>query len=263
MPLPEILAAPVAQLLADHPPGQIALLFAVAMVAGLARGFSGFGGALIFVPMASAIASPRIASPVLLVIDFVMTVGLLPDAARRANKREVLIILIGALVGVPAGTAALALAPPLVLRWCISMIVIGLLFFLISGWRYRDRPRTILSILTGTVAGFFGGVAQMSGPPVVAYWLGGAIPAMTVRANLVIYFALASIITATSYIGAGLLTMESVLLAAVVGPGYGIGIAIGSSLFGVASEVTFRRICFALIGCSAILSLPLLDGVIR
>ncbi len=263
MSLSETLASAADQTLIAHPPQQIALLFAVALVAGLARGFSGFGGALIFVPLASALAGPRIASPLLLVIDATMTLGLLPDAVKRANRREVLTMLIGALFGVPVGTAALAFAPPLVLRWTISVIVLCLLCFLISGWRYRGRPKAPLSIATGAVSGVFGGVAQMSGPPVVAYWLGGAIPREAVRANLVTYFALSSVISATSYVSAGLLTLESLLLSVAVGPGYAIGIAIGSALFGRASEQTFRRICYALIASSALISLPLLDNLMR
>lgn len=257
------LAAALESFFALHPLMQIAFLFCAAMTGGLARGFSGFGGALIFVPLAGAVAGPQAASPVLLIIDFVMTLGLLPDAWRRANRREVGTMLIGALVGVPAGTALLAFAPQMALRWAICGIVLALLVFLISGWRYRGKPKPVLSIGTGALAGLFGGVAQLSGPPVVAYWLGGAIDRVVVRANLVVYFALASVISITSYLGAGLLRLDTLMLAAAVGPGYGIGIFLGSRLFGVASEDTFRRICFCLIAAAGIVSLPLLDGVLR
>ncbi|MFN7101762.1 MAG: sulfite exporter TauE/SafE family protein [Pseudorhizobium sp.] len=263
MSLSEHLSAQIGGLLAAHPVQQIALLFATALVAGMARGFSGFGGALIFVPLASALAGPRVATPLLLVIDGIMTLGMLPDAVRRATKREVATVLIGSVVGVPAGTALLALASPLALRWAISLIVLGLLLFLISGWRYKGQPKLPLSIATGTVAGLFGGISQLSGPPVVAYWLGGTIHRATVRANLVVYFALASVVSAVAYVAAGLLTLESLLLAAAVGPGYGLGLAVGSSLFGLADEATFRRICYVLIGAAAVISLPLMDPLLK
>ena len=70
--------------LINHPLQQILLLTFVALVAGTARGFSGFGGGLIFVPLASALASPQVAAPVPLIVDAVMTVGMLPNAIRRA-----------------------------------------------------------------------------------------------------------------------------------------------------------------------------------
>ena len=44
---------------------------AIAFVSGTARGFSGFGSALIFMPLASSIAAPRLVAALLLVIDFV------------------------------------------------------------------------------------------------------------------------------------------------------------------------------------------------
>lgn len=232
-----------------------------AAVAGLARGFSGFGGALIFVPLASAFVGPKLASALLLVIDGVMSLGMLPDGWRRADRREVFTMASGALVGVPAGTALLALAPSLTLRWIICAIVLVLLVFLISGKRYRGSPKTHLTVGVGTLAGLFGGAAQISGPPVVAYWLGGANPALSVRANLVLYFALSTVISAVAYLLAGLLTSQVFVLALAAGPSYGLGLLLGSKLFGRASEATFRWVCFGLIAGAALVSLPLFDNV--
>jgi uncharacterized protein len=53
---------------------------AVALIAGMARGFSGFGSALIFMPLASSLAAPRMMAAVLLVIDFVSAAPLVPNA---------------------------------------------------------------------------------------------------------------------------------------------------------------------------------------
>jgi uncharacterized membrane protein YfcA len=147
------------------------------------------------------------------------------------------------------------------LRWIISGIVALLLAFLMSGWRYHGRPKTALTIGIGSLAGLFGGAAQMSGPPVVAYWLGGAIPAATVRANLILYFALATCISISAYLFGGLLTREVLLLALLTGPAYGVGILAGSQLFGLADEATFRRVCFCLIASAALIGLPLFDDL--
>jgi uncharacterized protein len=260
VPFENTLSAFLGTVLPGHAPGQIAFLLVSAVVAGLARGFSGFGGALIFVPLAGAATSPQIASALLLIIDGVMTLGMVPAGWRQANRREVATMLIGATVGVPLGTTVLALAPPVMLRWIISGVVLALLAFLISGWRYHGRPKTALTIGVGSIAGLFGGAAQMSGPPVVAYWLGGAIPAATVRANLILYFALATCISISAYLYGGLLTREVLLLALLTGPAYGLGLYTGSRLFGLADEATFRRACFFLIASAALIGLPLFDG---
>jgi uncharacterized membrane protein YfcA len=44
---------------------------AIALVSATARGFSGFGSALIFMPLASSMAAPRLVAALLLIIDFV------------------------------------------------------------------------------------------------------------------------------------------------------------------------------------------------
>jgi hypothetical protein len=62
-----------------------------------------------------------------------------------------------------------------------------------------------------------------------------------------------------TYIVAGILTWDVVKLALFVGPVYALGMFIGAQLFGVASEILFRRVCYALIALAAIVSLPVLD----
>jgi hypothetical protein len=66
-----------------------------------------------------------------------------------------------------------------------------------------------------------------------------------------------------SYFVGGVLTLEVLKLSLVVGPVYGLGLFLGSRLFGVADEALFRRLCYVLIAVAVVISLPVLDGVIR
>src|SRR4051812_33060753 len=93
---------------------------ATALTAGLARGFSGFGAALIFIPLASTAVDPMIAAALLLVIDIVMAAPLFPRAWPIADKREVGTMLIGTLAGVPTGTFILTRTDPIAIRWMIA-----------------------------------------------------------------------------------------------------------------------------------------------
>ncbi|MBL8576741.1 MAG: sulfite exporter TauE/SafE family protein [Mesorhizobium sp.] len=242
---------------------QLAVLALTASVAGCARGFSGFGGALIFVPIASSVIGPRLAVPLLLIVDLVLTPGLLPKAWRSADRADVGLMAIGAVVGVPAGTYLLTHMDGVSIRWGITGIVVCLLLLLMSGWRYHGRPHGAMTIGVGFTSGLFSGAAQVGGPPVVAYWLGGAIAPQTVRANIVLYFAISSVISVTSYLIAGLITWESVMLSLLIGPTFALGLFAGARLFNRANEATFRRTCYALIACAAVIGLPALDGVFR
>lgn len=238
-------------------------MLAAAFVAGLARGFSGFGAALIFMPLASAVVAPIVAAPVLLVADAVATTALLPDAWRRADRGAVAVMALGAMAGVPLGTLVLATVDPITVRWAIVLAVAALAALLASGWRYRGRPSAAATAGTGAVAGLFSGVAQVGGPPVVAYWLGAGTSAATVRANIVLYFAASTVLSGIAYVVGDLLTGGVLLLAVLTFPAFAAGLWLGSRLFGRAAEATFRRACFGLIAAAAILGLPVLDPLLR
>ena len=243
--------------------GTFALLLAITFAASLARGFSGFGAALIFTPLVSALLGPKIAVPLLLVTDGLMTAGMIPGAVRRADRRDVFTMALGAVVGVPTGTWLLTSLDPVVLRWCIVALAAAMLALLVSGWRYRGRPKPPLTVLVGLVSGFFSGAAQVGGPPVVAYWLGSTTAAGTVRANIVLFFAITSVFGAIGYVWGGLITLHILSLAAVIAPVYGLGTWAGSRMFGLASDQTFRRICLAMIAFATVVSMPVLDNLLR
>jgi uncharacterized membrane protein YfcA len=220
---------------------------AVAFVSGTARGFSGFGSALIFMPLASSIADPRLVAALW----------------QKADRKATAIMVTGALIGVPIGTYFLSRLEPVTTRWIISAFVFALLLLLLSGWRYRGKDHAAVSIGIGGLAGFCSGLAQTGGPPIVGYWLGRPLPSVIARANIVLFFGASDFFSAVSYAAAGLITVNAILFALVVGPVYAIGVWFGASLFGKASETVFRAICYALIAAAVIFGLPALDGVLR
>lgn len=243
--------------------GGALVLVVTALIAGCARGFSGFGGALIFVPIASAVVGPRLAVPLLLIVDIVLTPGLIPKAWRNADRSNVGVMATGAVVGVPLGTYLLGHMEGTTIRWAIVGVVAVLLALLMSGWRYHGRPHASLTAAVGLTSGLFSGAAQVGGPPVVAYWLGGNFTPQTVRANIVLYFAISSLLSVASYLVAGILTWETVKLSLMIGPTFAFGLFTGARLFSLTNEFVFRRICYSLIAAAAIIGLPVLDGVLR
>jgi uncharacterized membrane protein YfcA len=235
----------------------------IAFISGTARGFSGFGSALIFMPLASSIAAPKLVAALLLVIDFVGSSPLAPNAWRQADRKATGIMVVGALIGVPIGTYFLSRLDPVTTRWIISGFVGALLLLLLSGWRYRGKEYTALSIAIGGLSGFCSGLAQTGGPPIVGYWLGRPILPVIARANIVLFFVALDSSSIVSYAVAGLITQESIWFSLLVGPVYAIGVWFGTRLFGRASEALFRAICYALIAIAVIFGLPALDGILR
>lgn len=236
---------------------------AIAFVSGTARGFSGFGSALIFMPLASSIAAPRLVAALLLIVDFVAAAPLVPNAWNHADRSATAVMVLGALIGVPVGTYFLSRLDPVTTRWIISSFVAALLLLLLSGWRYRSKDHAAISVGIGGLSGFCSGLAQTGGPPIVGYWLGRPIASHIARANIVLFFGASDFFSLASYVLAGLITADSIKFALVVGPVYGIGVWFGASLFGKASERIFRAICYVLIAAAVIVGLPALDGLLR
>ena len=241
----------------------LAFLLASAFIAAMARGFSGFGAALIFVPLASTVVAPQVASPLLLITDAVLALGFIPNAYAQADRREVSVMALGAAIGIPLGTLMLVRLDALTIRWGIVVLAGAMLALLVSGFRYRGKPTPPLTFAVGGVAGVCTGAAQTGGPTVIAYWLGSPAPPVIVRANIILYFALSTAIAMVAYYFGGVLTLTVLKLCLVVGPAYGLGLFIGARLFGIADETVFRRICYALIAVAVLVSLPVLDGIIR
>src|SRR6478736_9218700 len=225
---------------------------AIAFVSGTARGFSGFGSALIFMPIASSMAAPKLVAALLLIIDFVAALPLLPNAWKHADRKATSVMVIGALIGVPIGTYFLTRLEPVTTRWIISGFVTALLVLLLSGWRYRGKDYAAVSVGVGGLSGFCSGLAQTGGPPIVGYWLGRPIAPIVARANIVLFFSASDFFSMVSYATTGLISRESLVLSLIVGPVYAIGVAFGASLFGRASEKVFRAICYGLIAMAVI-----------
>ena len=148
-------------------------------------------------------------------------------------------------------------------RWIISGFVLALLMLLLSGWRYRGKDHPAISIGIGGLSGFCSGLAQTGGPPIVAYWLGRPIASLVARANILLFFAASDIFSAASYSVAGLITPDALGFSLVVGPIYAVGVLLGATLFGKASEVLFRTVCYTLIALAALIGLPAFDGALR
>jgi uncharacterized membrane protein YfcA len=248
---------------ADLPAGAAPWLLAAALAGGLARGFSGFGTALIFVPIAAIALGPQRAAPLMLALDAFAIAALTPAAWKVADRREVGLLAAGVVVGTPLGVLVLLAADPVAMRWAMAALIAAVLALVMSGWRFRGKPGAPVSIGVGLVGGVMSGVALIGGPPVMAYLLGQDADAARIRAAFALYLCATGIVAAIAFGAAGLLGAWLFGPLLLTLPIYGAGIWAGARMFHLASAITFRRICYAMIAASALLSLPVLDGVLR
>ncbi|WP_284177647.1 sulfite exporter TauE/SafE family protein [Rhabdaerophilum sp. SD176] len=235
-----------------------------AALGGLTRGFTGFGFAMIFMPLAASVLPPHVALAVIWAIDapFALVLGL--RAYRAADKKGVLTLLAAAALMFPVGLYALIHVDALVIRWIISGLVMAAVVILASGWRYHGRPGLPLTLSVGSLSGLFNGLASLSGLPLALFWLSSQNrqPA-EIRADMQTYFLFSTFVSGAILGYRGILTVETLLIALSVMPAYGAMLYLGTRGYHMASEATFRRIAYAIVALAAILSLPALDGWIR
>jgi len=236
---------------------------AVVLISGIVRGFSGFGGALIFIPLTAAVLGPVKAVAIFYLFDLVSATLYGYTYLPKSRLSEILPMVAGAAIMVPVGVWILANSDPLLLRWFIAFVVLTLLAVLVSGWRYRGQPTPPVSFGMGLLSGLFGGSTGMSGPVVIAYWLSSRAPAAVVRANIMAFYALAATIADVFFFLKGLFTFDVVVYALIAWPLYSVGLAVGARVFKGSSEVQYRAAAYLLILFAALVSLPVFDRLIR
>ncbi|MEM9047553.1 MAG: sulfite exporter TauE/SafE family protein [Pseudomonadota bacterium] len=232
-------------------------LAGAAGLAGLIRGFTGFGAAMVFVPLAAIFLSPLATIIALLIMDVGASLMLIRAALPHAQLRHVGGLFAGAAVGLPLGVMLLERLDPVAFRWAAAAISLLALALLLSGWRYRGRPGPAATLGVGGVSGFLGGLTGLGGPPVILFFLGGPERAARVRASIIAYFIAGTVLGFIVFGWRGALTAQTLGWGLVLTPPFVAGTFVGARLFGLAGEAQFRGIAYAVITGSVILSLPL------
>jgi uncharacterized membrane protein YfcA len=235
----------------------------ITLLSGVVRGFSGFGSALIYIPLASAAYGPKAAAAAFVLIDFFCTIPLAIRAWPACNKREVLPLTLACALTIPFGALLLLHVDPTWVRWGIAALILGLLAVLFSGWRYRGQASLPLTIGVGLISGITGGATTLTGPIAIIYWLGSASGAAVVRANLIVFFLLTDALVSTTYYAQGLLTSEALSLVLLTALPFLLALGAGARLFRGASDLTYRRTAYAIVALAALVSLPIFDGLLR
>jgi uncharacterized membrane protein YfcA len=219
----------------------------VAFIAGMVRGFAGFGAAMVMTPVFSALYGPAVGVPLCLLLEIVVVLPLLPGVVRLVEWRRIGLLLLAAAVGVPVGNLVLTRSEPEPMRWAISAIVLGAVILLTSGWHFSGRPRTATTLAAGVSSGFLNGLSGMAGPPIAFYYLAGDTPAAHVRANLTTYFVFVDLLAIAAFTSRGLVGWNTGVQALLLTPAVILGGLLGSRLFPLASEGFYRRLALVLL----------------
>jgi len=237
-------------------PGLIWLLLAIG-VAGIVRGFTGFGTALVFVPVAGIFLAPQTVVGVITLTGIASTTALLPRAWRQADRREVGLLALAALLTVPFGLWLMQALEPVTIRWVVAAVAAITLGALVAGWRFSGLVSRPVLLIIGAMAGILGGLTGLTGPVVILFYLAGQSAAQSVRANTILFLAVLDVVIAVNLLTRGVLESSTVILALTLAVPYFITSLIGQALFDPRHQRLYRWAAYSVIALAVLSGLPL------
>ncbi|WP_306152334.1 sulfite exporter TauE/SafE family protein [Roseovarius sp. MMSF_3281] len=239
-------------------PGLFFLMLAIA-IAGIVRGFTGFGTALIFVPVAGIFLPPATVIGVMVITGVFSTGALIPRAWGQASRAEVGLLALAALITVPLGIWLLERLDGMTIRWIVAIVAALTLAALVSGWRFSGRVSRPGLAGIGGAAGVVGGLTGLTGPVVILFYLAGQSAAQTVRANTILFLGALDVVIAINLFLRGAIAWETVYLALILAVPYFTTTMIGQSLFDPHQERLYRWAAYGVIGLAVVTGLPIWD----
>lgn len=231
---------------------QLAGLAVVTLLAGLVRGFTGFGAGLLMAPWFLMMLGPSRAVPVLVALELVASIRLVPGALREVDPRASLSLGLPACLAVPLGSLLLVGLDPVPVRRTISLVILVFVAVLASGWRYRSKPPALALAATGASSGLLSGFGGVGGPPVVLLLVSGPETAVRNRATLIAFFAMTQTVATLAFAYHGLLTRDVLWRAALLAPVFLLGTHLGASWFHPGRERLYRSLALSLVAISGI-----------
>ena len=222
---------------------------AIAAAAFFLKGLTGFGPALIFIPVGALFFAPQ---SIIVASSFLdLLAGLIMWRAIRSVQSIpfMLGIVTAMVVGTVAGVFLLSHVPTETFRVLlgVAVFILGLWFAVLRTKASFDRLQEQLpekcsrkDLGFAGASGVLGGLFGISGPPII-WHLGRQFQMSTFRDLLIVFFVFAAIARIVSFSVAGLVNYETMMYAAASIPGLLIGLYLGTRVFFRIDEAVFSK----------------------
>lgn len=233
---------------------QVAVALAAALGSAFVRGLTGFGMAILLVPVL-ALALPPVEAVVLAnALTFMIGATEIRALVRDAESSA---WVIGALVVVttPLGLYALSVTGRDVARLVIALIALSAFAAILLPRRGEGVPGQAVTGGVGVLSGLMTGYAGMPGPPVVPFYAGRNLPRSTAKASMQLIFTIAAATGLTAATWLGILRLELLLFAAVMLPLVIAGNRLGARVSGRISDPLWRASVGLVLGGAAVAAL--------
>ncbi len=214
--------------------------FGIVLLGAFAQSVSGFGFALVAVPLLATVIDPRTAVVVTALTNIWLTVVAAARDHRHVRWRMTGVVTAAALIGVPFGLLVLVTFPERLLSALIAVVVLGCVVLVWSGARLRTGAVGIGAV--GVLVGVLTAATGTNGPPLVAAFHSLGYDPRTFRATLAAVFSGAGLIALVGFALAGRIDAEVLRLSLAALPAVPLGWWLGNLVFDRIAPAVFRRI---------------------
>lgn len=244
------------------------LVFFAFFLSSVVHSTTGFGSALVGMPILVFAVGLSVSAPLLALLSQVVNLGVLWQNWRYLDWRHSLILIIPSILGVPIGLLFLKGGNEKWLNLGLGLILLGFgLFTLVKGEHQSspksDKSALIFGSLAGFIAGILGGAYNANGPPVIMYGTYFQLGKGTFRSVLQAFFLINGFVILAGHIGTGLMTLEVLKYSLVGLPAMILGMGVGFYIDKYLTPKRFRLVVLIgiiLLGCCLILP-SLLDWI--
>ena len=238
-------------LLAGFTAWQIAVAIAAALGASFVRGVTGFGMAILLVPVL-ALALPPVEA-VVLASALSLMIGA-TELRVLVREAEPTAWAIGGLVVLttPLGLWALSVTGKDVARLAIALIACSAFVAILMPKRGAAVPGGWVTGGVGVLSGLMTGYAGMPGPPVVPYYAGRELPRAKVKASMQLIFTIAASAGLVSAAWLGILRLDLLIFAVLMLPVIIGGNRLGALVSGRIADPLWRAFVGLVLGGAAI-----------
>ena len=243
------------ELIAGLSLAELVISIVIIALAGIVRGYSGFGFSALVVMSLVLILPPAEVVPIAFILEIGASLVMLPHVWREVKWRVAGWLFAGAAIGSPVGVHFLATIDPDFMKVMISAIVLLACVLLIRGYRFKAPAGAVGNGATGLISGLVNGVGAVGGLPVVLLLMAGAAEAVAMRATIVGYLFLSDTYALAISGAQDLVNMVLLQRAGLFALPLAAGIYIGSHIFFRTNPEAFRRVILAiliLLACSGI-----------
>lgn len=231
-------------------------LLPIVFFAGIVRGYSGFGFAVIAVIGLNLFLAPAESVPIVLGLDFICSIGLLRQALKQAHIDTFKTLVAGSMVGIPIGLLLIYIVPATWLKIAICSFVLILVALLLQKPKPLHKDSVKRRFVTGIASGTGASSASIGGPMVLFYILSSPLDVTTQRATMILFFIASDLM---ALVGLGLSQSSSnhfvfLHLAWLIIPTLA-GVKIGQYLFNKQPPKSFKTLSLPLMVMIAVIGL--------